>query len=60
MAMRFELWNVRSLYRASSLMTVSRELSKYKLDLVEVREVRWQGGGTEPTGEYTFLMRKGE
>jgi hypothetical protein len=31
--------NVRSLYRAGSLMTVSRELSRYKLDLVIVREV---------------------
>jgi hypothetical protein len=28
--MRFGLWNVRSLYRAGSLMTVSRELSRYK------------------------------
>jgi hypothetical protein len=26
---RFGLWNVRSLYRAGSLMTVSRELSRY-------------------------------
>jgi hypothetical protein len=36
MDMRFGLWNV-SLYRAGSLMTVSKELSKYKLDLVEYR-----------------------
>jgi hypothetical protein len=32
MDMSFGLWNVRSLYRAGSLMTVSRELSRYKLD----------------------------
>jgi hypothetical protein len=37
MDMRFGMWNVRRLYRAGSLMTVSRELSKYKLDLVECR-----------------------
>jgi hypothetical protein len=30
-----------SLYRVGSLMTLSRELSKYKLDLVGVQEVRW-------------------
>jgi hypothetical protein len=24
-----------------------------------VQEVRWEGGGTEPAGEYTFLYRKG-
>jgi hypothetical protein len=46
MDMRFGFQNVRSLYRAGSLMTVSREMSKYKLDLVGVQEVRWEGGGT--------------
>jgi hypothetical protein len=24
-----------------------------------VQEVRWEGGGTEPAGEYTFFYRKG-
>jgi hypothetical protein len=57
--MRFGLWNVRSLYRAGSLMTVPKELSKCKLDLVGVQEVRWKGGGTKPVGEYTFFYRKG-
>jgi hypothetical protein len=32
-------------------MTVSRKLSKYKLDLVGVQEVRWEGGGTEAARE---------
>jgi hypothetical protein len=40
MDMRFGTWNVRSLYRVGSLMTVSRELSRYRLDLVGVQEVR--------------------
>jgi hypothetical protein len=31
-----------------SIMTVLRELSKYKLDLVGVQKVRWECGGTEP------------
>jgi hypothetical protein len=39
--MRFGTWNVRSLYRSGSIMTVARELSSYKLDLVGVQEVRW-------------------
>jgi hypothetical protein len=51
MDMRFGLWNVKSLYRTGSLLTVSRELARYKLDLVGVQEVRWEGGGTEPAGE---------
>jgi hypothetical protein len=40
-------------------MTVLRELSKYKLDLVGVHEVRWEGSGTQPAGEYTFFHGKG-
>jgi hypothetical protein len=57
--MRFGTWTVRSSYRASSLLTVSRELPRYKLDLVGVQEVRWEGGGTKPEGEYTFFYGKG-
>jgi hypothetical protein len=56
--MRLGTWNVRSLYRAGSLVTVSKKLSKYRLDLVGV-QVRWEGGGTEPAGEYTFFYGKG-
>jgi hypothetical protein len=55
MDMRFGLWNVRSLYRAGSLMMALRELSKYKLDLVGVQE----GGGTKPAGGHIFQW-KGE
>jgi hypothetical protein len=40
-------------------MTVSREVpSQYKLDLVGVQEVRWEGSGTKPAGEYTFFLWK--
>jgi hypothetical protein len=57
--MRFGTRKVRSLYRVGSLKTVSRELARYKFDLVGVQEVRWKGGGTEPVGEYTFFYGKG-
>jgi hypothetical protein len=56
MDMRFGTWNIRSLYRAGSLMTVAKEISKCKLDLVGVQEVKWDGGGTEPAGQYTFFV----
>jgi hypothetical protein len=58
MDMRFGTWNVRSLYRAGSLLTVSREVARYKLDSVGVQEVRWEGGGTEPAGEHNFSMER--
>jgi hypothetical protein len=36
-----------------------RELARYKLDLVGVQEVRWEGSSTKPAGEYTFFYGKG-
>jgi hypothetical protein len=55
---KFGTSNVRSIYRAGSLRAVGEEISKYKLHLVGVQEVRWDGGGTEPTGKYTFFYGK--
>jgi hypothetical protein len=57
--MRFGTWNVRSLYRSGSLMTVVRELAGYKLDLVGVQGVRWDKGGTVRAGDYTFFSGRG-
>jgi hypothetical protein len=56
--MRFGTWNVRSTYRAGSLMTVARELSKYELELMGL-VARRDNGDTIPAGEYTFFRRKG-
>jgi hypothetical protein len=53
MDMRFGTWNIRSLYGVGSLITVSRELSEYKFDLLKVQYVRWEGGGTVLEGECT-------
>jgi hypothetical protein len=58
MDMRFGVCNVINLYRAGSLMRVSEEISKYKLDLVGV-QIRWDRFGTKPEGEYTFFYEKG-
>jgi hypothetical protein len=57
--MRFGTWNVRRMYRAGSLRVVLEEISKYKLDLVGIQVVRWDRGGTEPAGQYTFSMGRG-
>jgi hypothetical protein len=40
-------------------MTVAKQILKYKLYFVGVQEVRWDGGGTEQEGEYTFGYGKG-
>jgi hypothetical protein len=46
--MRFDTWNIRSMYRAGSLRAVAEEISKYKLHLAGAQEFRWDGVGTEP------------
>ena len=45
MDMSFGTWNVRSLYRASSLTAGARELARYKLGFVGVQEVKWDEWG---------------
>jgi hypothetical protein len=39
-------------------MTLTKEISKCKLDLVGVREVRRDRAGTEPARQYTFFYEK--
>ena len=51
--------NVRSLYRAGSLTTALRELARYKLDFVDVQEVRWDKSDTVGAGDYNFFYGKG-
>jgi hypothetical protein len=51
--MGFGILNVRSMYRAGSLVAVAEEISKYKLDLVGVQDARWDGGGSRRI--YIFL-----
>jgi len=53
---RFCTWNVRSLYRAASPTAASKELARYKLDLLGVQEVRWDKGGTVRTGDYIIFF----
>ena len=57
MDMSFGAWNVRSLYRAGSLTTSAMELTRYKLDLVGVQEVRWDKGARE-SRDYNILYGK--
>jgi exonuclease III len=58
--MRFGTWNGRSLCRVGAIKSVVGELEKYKLDLVGVQEVRWEGGrGYQTADNYTFFYGKG-
>jgi exonuclease III len=59
MGVRFGTWNVRSLCKVGSLRAVISEMTKHKLDLVGVQEVRWVEGGSQPADNYTFLYGNG-
>ena len=56
--MKIGTCNVRSLYRAGLLKAATRELVRYKLDVVGVQEVRWDKGGTVRAGDYDFFYGK--
>jgi hypothetical protein len=55
---RLGTWNVRSLFRPSSLTVAARELARYKLDLVGVQEVRCEKRGKVKQGIIIFSMEK--
>jgi hypothetical protein len=57
--MRFGTWNFRSLYRLDAIKSVVGELEKYKLDLMGVQAVRWEGEGYQTVDNYTFFYGKG-
>jgi hypothetical protein len=40
-------------------MTATREMARYKLDLVGLQEVKWDKQGTVKVGDYSFFYGKG-
>jgi hypothetical protein len=58
MDIRFGTWNVKSLNKSGSITVATRELARYKLDLVGVKEFRWDKKSTVRTGDYNFLYGK--
>ena len=57
--MRFGTWKVTSLYKTGVVTLVARELAKCRLDLVGVQEVRLDGKGISPIGDYMLYYGKG-
>ena len=57
MNMKHGTWNIRSLYRTRSLKTAARVLARYRLDLVGIREVKWD---KIRAGDYFFCGKVNE
>jgi hypothetical protein len=49
----------RSLYKLGSLTAAARVLSRCKLDLVGVQEVRWDKRSMVTAGDYNLFYGKG-
>jgi hypothetical protein len=44
------------LYRSGSLAAATRELARYKLDLVGVQVVKWDQGSMVRAGDYIYFF----
>jgi hypothetical protein len=55
MDMRLKLWNVRSLYRVGSQMTISTDLARYKSDLVSAQVGNHFADKRRSLGRYSLL-----
>ncbi|VVC46374.1 Endonuclease/exonuclease/phosphatase [Cinara cedri] len=48
-------WNVGTLYSTGAAHTVTQEIGRYKLKIVAIQEIRWQGGGSLDINNYTIF-----
>jgi len=48
-------WNVLSLNRAGSLGKLKEELTKYRIGIAAIQEIRWPGTEIMDTGDFTIL-----
>ena len=53
-------WNVRTLSRCGKLEELSRELDRYRWDVIGLSEIRWLGTGEETTDNGHTLLYSGQ
>ena len=51
-------WNIRTLFQTGKMAQVIREFENYQLDILELTEIRWVGGG-RIRNELTTLLYSG-
>jgi len=52
--LRIGTWNVRTLCQTGALQVAVRETEKYELDILAIKEVRWEGEDSILQGKYAF------
>ena len=57
LVVRIATWNVHTMFETGKAAQVTKEMERYKLDIVGVSEFRWTGAGRKMTrGGYTSLF----
>jgi hypothetical protein len=56
---RLESWNVQTLFQKGKLAQLNREMDRYKLDILGVSEVRWNGSGQTMTTDGKMFLYSG-
>jgi len=52
---RIGTWNVKTLYKAGALGALVDTIDRYNVNIVALREMRWQGEGCLSTGNMTLF-----
>jgi hypothetical protein len=56
---RIGSWNVQTLFQKGKLAQLNREMDRYKLDILGVSEVRWNGSGHIMTTDGKMFLYSG-
>ncbi|XP_047471466.1 craniofacial development protein 2-like [Penaeus chinensis] len=58
--LKIGMWNVRTLARSGNLENVKREMERYKVNILDMTEVRWKEKGDMMSGDFLMIYSGGQ